>query len=120
MSRRKSNMHGKRRGSKIAWILIGISLFVLLVFPFFGDFLRGIISLVLTPLQSIGSTLIWVGILVVVVGVGLAIPKSEGQRFGGKRSVKIVLVGIILIVVGLFLDNPLSLFSEGGAGLGYH
>ena len=120
MSRRKSNMYGKKRGSKVAWILIGISLFVLLVFPFFGDYLIGMISMSLNPLQSIGSTLQWVGILTVVAGVGLAFPKSEGQRFGGKRSVKIVLVGIILIVIGLFLDNPLSLFSEGGAGLGYH
>ena len=120
MSRRKSNMYGKRRGSKVAWVLIGFALFVLLLFPFFGDYLRGMISMSLSPLQSIGSTFQWVGILTVVLGVGIMTLPNEMRRSGNKRAVKIVLVGIILIVIGLFLDNPLSLFSEGGAGLGYH
>ncbi len=119
MSRRKKSGNG--RISKLSLFLIVISLFVLLVFPFFGDFIRGTISMGLAPLQSVGSTLLWIGILVVVVGVGMMLPLGEGKSFGSKRSLKLVLVGIILIVIGLFLENPLSLFSEGGgASLGYH
>jgi hypothetical protein len=114
-------MYGKR-GAKVIWALIGISLFVFLIFPFFGDFLRGIISLDLTPLSNLGSTLTWVGILVTVVGVGWALgsKKPDTKSVPGIRPLKIVLVGVILIVIGLFLENPLSLFSEGGAGFGYH
>lgn len=119
MSRKKK--YGNGRISKLAIYLIGISIFVLLIFPFFGDFIRGVISSGLSPLASIGSTLLWIGILVVVVGVGMMLPAREGKSIGSKRSIKLILVGIILIVIGLFLENPLSLFSEGGrAGLGYH
>ena len=113
MSRRKGSMNGKRRGSRIAWILIGVSLFVLIVFPYFGNYLIGLIRSGLTPLQSVGSNLWWIGALLVVVGIGGMIRKS-------RRSVKILLVGILLIVIGLFLNNPLSLLTEGGSGLGYH
>ena len=117
MSRRKN--HGKRRISKLAFFLIGISLFVLFIFPYFGNYLRSIISMGLNPLQSIGSTLTWVGMLVVVIGVGTMF-SSPDKSFGSKRSTKFLFIGIILVVIGMFLENSLSLFSEGGAGIGYH
>ena len=100
MSRRKSSRflgRGRgRRSSKIMWIAIGIFVFALFVFPYFGSNLGYLISSSLSPLKSAGTLLQTCGLVITVAGV---------------------------CGIGLFLRNPLnlaSLFTGGSTSRGYH
>jgi len=112
MRRRKEKvvMGRRRKSSKVLWILIGFVVFVLFVFPYFGSNFRYLISSSLTPLQSIGQSSLIFGAVILLGGIIF------------KRS-KIIKVGIILLVVGLVLGDPvkiISLFTGGSPNNGYH
>jgi len=112
MRRRKEKivMGRRRRSSKVLWILIGFVVFVLFVFPYFGSNFRYLISSSLTPLQSIGQYSLIFGIVILLGGIII------------KRS-KVIMVGIMLLVIGLVLGDPvkiISLFTGGSANRGYH
>jgi len=110
MSHGKNNMYNRRRSSKVVWVIIGVFLFALVVFPYFGNNFRYLISFSLSPLQSIGQYSIIFGVLILIVGIFM------------KRS-KVILVGIGLLLIGLFLGEPLnflSLFTGGSPNSGYH
>jgi len=120
MSRRKSNIFtGRdrgRRSSKIMWITIGIFVFALFVFPYFGSNLKYLISSSLSPLKSAGTLLQTFGLLITIVGI-------IGMFMSSRRAIKIALVGILMVAIGLFLSNPLTLFSfltGRSANRGYH
>ncbi|GAH68044.1 unnamed protein product [marine sediment metagenome] len=98
------------------WITIGIFVFALFVFPYFGSKLRYLISSSLSPLKSAGILLHNFGLLITVVGI-------IGMFLSSRRSIKITLIGILMVVIGLFLSNPLNLFSfftGGSTKRGYH
>jgi len=103
-------MSNKRRSSKVVWIIIGVFLFALVVFPYFGDNFRYLISLSLSPLQNIGKYSLIFGVLILIGGIII------------KRS-KVIMVGIVLLAIGLFLGEPLnflSIFTGGSPNRGYH
>jgi len=103
-------MGRRRRSSKVLWILLGFVVFILFVFPYFGSNFRYLISLTLTPLQSIGQYSLIFGAVILLGGIII------------KRS-KLIKVGIILLVVGLVLGDPakiISLFTGGSSNQGYH
>lgn len=126
MSRRKQNLFAgrKRKSSKVLWIIIGVFVFALVVFPYFGSNLRYLISSSLTPLKNVGTLLQTLGLLIAVWGVGaIFLSTHQGERPVSKRSIKITLVGFLMIVIGLFLSNPLNLtsfFTGGSNNSGYH
>ena len=130
MSRRKSSLFSSRgrgrRSSKIMWITIGSFVFALFIFPYFGSNLRYLISSSLYPLKSAGALLQTCGLVITVAGIfGMAMSAigSESTRPVSKRSIKITLVGILMLAIGLFLSNPLnlaSLFTGGSTNRGYH
>jgi hypothetical protein len=130
MSRRKSSLFSSRgrgrRSSKIMWISIGIFVFALFVFPYFGSNLAYLISSSLSPLKSAGALLQTCGLVITVAGIfGMSMSAigSESTRPVSKRSIKITLVGILMLAIGLFLSNPLnlaSLFTGGSTTRGYH
>jgi len=113
-----------RRSSKVILIIIGIFVFALFVFPYFGSNLRDLISSNLSPLKAAGALLQACGLLFTVGGVcGMFMSISGGGRGISKHSIKIALVGILMVAVGLFLSNPLnlaSLFTGGSTTRGYH
>jgi hypothetical protein len=113
-----------RRSSKVIWIIIGIFVFVLFVFPYFGSNFRYLISSNLSPLKIAGALLQTCGVIFTVGGVcGMLMSISGGARGISKRSIKIALIGILIVAIGLFLSNPLnlaSLFTGGSPGRGYH
>ena len=103
-------MYNKRRSSKVVWFIIGGAVFLLIVFPYFGNNFRFLISSSLSPLQSIGQNSLIIGVVILIGGIII------------KRS-KIIMVGIMLIVIGLFLGDTLgfiSLFTGGSPNRGYH
>lgn len=93
-----------RRSSQIMWIAIGVFVLAFFVIPFFGGNLRYFISSSLSPLKTVGNYLQGYGILVIVVGI-------IGMFISSRRAIKIALVGILMVAIGLFLSNPLNLFS---------
>lgn len=110
---RKNNMYNKRGISKYTWMVIGLAVFLLVAFPFYGDYLRylvfsGIYQLRwLATLSFAGGILIWVGAIFLKP----------------LRKMKVLLIGIILVVIGLALGAPnylLSLFTGGAISKGYH
>jgi len=113
-----------RRSSKLIWIIIGIFVFALFVFPYFGSNFSYLISSNLSPLKSAGALLQTCGIVITVGGVcGILMSISGGARAISRRSIKIALVGILMVAIGLFLSNPLnltSLFTGGSTSRGYH
>ena len=130
MSRRRSSLFSGRgrgkRSSKIMWISIGIFVFALFVFPYFGSNMRYLISSSLSPLKSVGTLLQTCGLVITVWGVGamgMSTIVGESSRPISKRSIKIALVGVLMLAIGLFLSNPLdltSLFTGGSTTRGYH
>lgn len=126
MSRRKQTLFTgrKRKSSKVLWFIIGVFVFALVVFPYFGSNLRYLISSTLAPLKNAGTFLQASGLVIAVWGVGaMFFSTRQGDRSVSKRSVKITLVGFLMIVIGLFLSNPLnliSLFTGGSNNRGYH
>ena len=103
-------MSNKRRSSRVVWIILGVFLFALVVFPYFGSNFRYLIILSLSPLQSIGQYSLIFGAIILIGGIII------------KRS-KVILVGIMLLVIGLFLGDPvdfLSIFTGGSPNRGYH
>ena len=103
-------MGRRRRSSKVLWILLGFVVFILFVFPYFGSNFRYLISSTLTPLQSICQYSLIFGIVILLGGIII------------KRS-KLIMVGIMLIVIGLVLGDPvkiISLFTGGSSNQGYH
>jgi len=103
-------MYNKRRSSKVVWVIIGVFLFALVVFPYFGNNFRYLISSSLSPLQNIGQYSLIFGAIILIGGIII------------KRS-KVIMVGIMLLVIGLFLGEPLnflSLFTGGSPNRGYH
>lgn len=110
MSHGKYNISNKRRSSRVVWIILGVFLFALVVFPYFGNNFRYLVSSSLTPLQSIGNYSLIFGAIILIGGIII------------KRS-KVIMVGIMLIVIGLFLGDPvniISLFTGGSPNKGYH
>ena len=100
----------RRKSSKVLWILIGFVVFFLFVFPYFGSNFRYLISSTLTPLQSIGQYSFIFGIVILLGGIII------------KRS-KLIKVGIMLLVIGLVLGDPvkiITLFTGGSPNNGYH
>lgn len=105
-----------RRSSQIMWIAIGVFVLAFFVIPFFGGNLRYLISSSLSPLKTVGNYLQGYGILVIVVGI-------IGMFISSRRAIKIALIGILMVAIGLFLSNPLNLFSfftGGSTSRGYH
>jgi len=103
-------MYNKRRSSKVVWVIIGVFLFALVVFPYFGNNFRYLISSSLSPLQSIGQYSLIFGALILIGGLLI-------------RRSKVILVGILLLLIGLFLGEPLnflSFFTGGSPTKGYH
>ena len=110
MSIIQNNKSNRRRSSKIVWIIIGVFLFALVVFPYFGNNFRYLISSSLSPLKTIGSYSLILGVVILLGGIII------------KRS-KLIMVGIMLLVIGLFLGDPvniISLFTGGSPSRGYH
>ncbi len=113
MGRRRKEkvvMGRRRKSSKVLWILLGFVVFVLFVFPYFGSNFRYLISSSLTPLQSIGQYSLIFGIVILLGGIII------------KRS-KLIMVGIMLLVIGFFLGDPvriISLFTDDSPNKGYH
>ncbi len=108
MSHRKSSVFtGKdrgRRSSPIIWIAIGVFVLFFFVFPFFGGNLRYLVSSAFSPLKTIGNYLQCFGIIVIATGI-------VGLFFSSRRAIKIALVGVLILAIGLFLGNPLNLYS---------
>ena len=108
------------------WIAIGIFGFALFVFPYFGSNLRYLISSSLSPLKSAGTILQTCGLVITVWGVGamgMSTIVGENSRPVSKRSIKIALIGALMLAIGLFISNPLdltSLFTGGSTSRGYH
>jgi len=103
-------MYNKRRSSRVVWVILGVFLFALVVFPYFGNNFRYLISSSLSPLQNIGQYSLIFGAIILIGGIII------------KRS-KVIMVGIMLLVIGLFLGEPLnflSLFTGGSPNRGYH
>ena len=110
MSHGKYNISNKRRSSKVVWIILGVFLFALVAFPYFGSNFRYLISSSLSPLQSIGQYSLIFGVIILLGGIII------------KRS-KLIMVGIMLLVIGLVLGDPvkiISLFTGGSPYKGYH
>ena len=114
MSRKKEKIvvggKRRRRSSKVLWILIGFVVFLLFIFPYFGNNFRYLISSSLSPLQSIGQYSLIFGVVILLGGIII------------KRS-KLIMVGIMLLVIGLVLGDPagiISLFTGGSPNQGYH
>jgi uncharacterized membrane protein YczE len=110
MSLGKNHVPNRRRSSRVVWIIIGVFLFALVVFPYFGNNFRYLISSSLSPLQSIGQYSLIFGAIILIGGIII------------KRS-KVIMVGIMLLVIGLFLGDPvniISLFTGGSPNRGYH
>jgi len=109
--RKKKVVMGRRRkSSKVLWILLGFVVFILFVFPYFGSNFRYLISSSLSPLQSIGQYSLIFGIVILLGGIII------------KRS-KLIKVGIMLLVIGLVLGDPvkiITLFTGGSPNQGYH
>ena len=128
MSRRKSSLFSGRgrgrRSSKIILIVIGIFVFALFVFPYFGSNFRYLISSNLSPLKTAGALLQTCGLIFAVGGVcGMLMSISGEGRSISKRSIKLTGVGFLMVAIGLFLSNPLnlaSLFTGGSTNIGYH
>ncbi|TES98137.1 MAG: hypothetical protein E3J90_06305 [Promethearchaeota archaeon] len=124
MSRRKQILlpGRKKKSSKALWIALGVFVFALVVFPYFGNNLRYLISSSLAPLMDAGTLLQAIGLLLIVGGIGGMFFRLGDQRVS-KRSLKITLVGLLMLVIGLFLSNPLNLtsfFTGGSNNRGYH
>jgi len=103
-------MYNKRRSSRVVWIILGVFLFALVVFPYFGSNFRYLISSSLSPLQSIGQYSLIFGAIILIGGIII------------KKS-KVILVGVLLLLIGLFLGEPLnflSIFTGGSHNRGYH
>ena len=103
-------MSNKRRSSRVVWIILGVFLFALVVFPYFGSNFRYLIILSLSPLQSIGQYSLIFGAIILIGGIII------------KKS-KVILVGVLLLLIGLFLGEPLnflSIFTGGSPNRGYH
>lgn len=105
-----SRRNNKRGSSKVVWVIIGIFLFALVVFPYFGSNFRYLITSSLLPLRTIGQFSFLFGAILVFGGLII------------KRS-KVILWGIVLLVIGMFLGDPvdfLSFFTGGSPSRGYH
>ena len=105
-----SRRNNKRGSSKVVWVIIGVLLFALVVFPYFGSNFKYLITSSLLPLRIFGQFSILFGAILVVGGLII------------KRS-KVLLWGVILIVIGMFLGDPvdfLSFFTGGSPTRGYH
>jgi len=103
-------MYNKRRSSRVVWIILGVFLFALVAFPYFGNNFRYFISSSLSPLQIIGQYSLIFGVIILIGGIII------------KRS-KVILVGVLLLLIGLFLGEPLnflSIFTGGSPNRGYH
>ena len=113
-----------RRSSKVIWIIIGVFVFALFVFPYFGSNFRYLISSNLSPLKTAGALLQTCGLLFTVGGIcGMFMSISGGGRAISKRSIAKTFVGALMLAIGLFLSNPLnlaSLFTGGATSRGYH
>ena len=107
-------MYNKRGISKYTWVVIGLAVFLLVVFPFYGDHLRYLVFSSIYDLRYIGLFSYSIGILLWVGAIFIK-PLRKGKVF---------LIGLALVVVGMALGAPnllLSLLTGGGPPhKGYH
>ena len=106
-------MFNKRRSSKVVWFIIGGAIFLLIVFPYFGNNFRYLISSSLEPLRYFGAFSFSAGM---AISIG-AICLKPFRRF------KVIVAGIIFVVIGMALGAPnlfLSLFTGSARLKGYH
>ena len=109
----KSNMYTNRRSSKVVWFIFGGAIFLLIVYPYFGNNFRYLISSSLEPLRYFGAFSFSAGMAISVGAIFL----KPFRRF------KIIIAGIILVVIGMALGAPnlfLSLFTGSSRLKGYH
>ena len=110
---RKNNMYNKRGISKYTWLLIGGAFFLLVIFPFYGNYLRSLIFTSLYQFRYVGAFCFSAGMIITVCAV----------FFKPLRKSKVIILGIILVLVGLALGAPnllLSLFTGSSGVKGYH
>ena len=113
---RKGNMfnnNNKRGISKITWVVIGGAVFLLVIFPYYGNYLRSLIFNGFYQLRVVGVGCFFIGMALAIGGVFLK----------PLRKSKVIIGGIILVLVGLALDSPtllISLFTGSGGTRGYH
>lgn len=110
---RKGNVYNKRGISKYTWIVIGGAVFLLVIFPYYGNYLRYLVFSSLYEFRYVGAASFSVGMVITVCAVFL-------KPF---RKTKVIILGIILVVIGLALGTPnllISLFTGGSSKRGYH
>ena len=110
---RKNNMYNKRGTSKVVLLIIGGAFFLLVIFPFYGNYLRYLVFSSLYQLRYLGAFCFFSGMF---ISVGAIFLKPL-------RKFKIIIVGIILVLIGLALGAPnllLSLFTGSSGVKGYH
>ena len=102
----------KRRGSKVLWIFIGIISFGIVFFPFFGSTLAYQVREAYSLLRGAGCFLIFAGIFLTCFGLFRI----------KKRSGKIILIGLVVLLVGFVLVYPFNFnfLFFGSTTKGYH
>lgn len=110
---RKGNAYNKRGISKYTWIFIGGAVFLLAIFPFYGNYLRSMVYNGIYQLRYIGLGCFSLGMCLAIGGLFLK----------PLRKSKIIILGIVLVLIGLALGAPnllISLFTGSGGTRGYH
>ena len=113
MSSKNNNMYNKRGISKVVWLIMGGAFFLLVIFPFYGNYLRSLVFTSLYQFRYVGAACFSVGM---VLSVGAIF-------FKPLRKLKVIVLGIILVVVGMALGAPnllLSLITGSSGVKGYH
>ena len=76
---------------------------------------------VLSPIGQFGGSLTYGGIYLIVFGVCVTANNYIGTERKGKIGPKMIVIGFLLVIIGILLEDPLSLFSFGRKTLeGYH
>ena len=106
-------MYNKRGTSKYTLIFIGGVVFLLAIFPFYGNYLRSLIHNGFYELRYIGAGSFSLGMCLAIGGLFIK----------PLRKSKIIIAGVILVVIGLALGAPnllIAQFTGSGGKRGYH
>ena len=106
-------MYNKRGISKYTWIFMGGAVFLLAIFPFYGNYLRSLVHNGFYQLRYIGLGCFSLGMCLAIGGLFLK----------PLRKSKIIIAGVILVIIGLALGDPgllIAQFTGSGGNRGYH
>lgn len=106
-------MSNKRGISKYTLLLIGGAFFLLVIFPFYGNYLRSLVFTSLYQFRYLGAFCFGLGMAITVCAIFI-------KPF---RKSKVIILGIILVLIGYALGAPnllISLFTGSGGTRGYH